>query len=57
MHPFVAEKTVGLSRNFQASRLDWLYHRLTELDYADKSGRADLTSELELLLVEICAAN
>ena len=55
MHPFVAEKTVDLSRNFQSARLDWLYNRLTELDYADKTGRADLTSELDLLLVEICA--
>jgi DNA polymerase-3 subunit delta len=56
MHPFVAEKNIKLSRNFQAARLDWLYHRLTELDYADKTGRADLTSELDLLMVEICAA-
>ncbi len=55
MHPFVAEKTVDLSRNFQSARLDWLYNRLTELDYSDKTGRADLTSELDLLLVEICA--
>ena len=55
MHPFVAEKNLNLSRKFSAGRLDFLYHRLTELDYADKTGHADLSSELDLLLVEICA--
>lgn len=56
LHPFVVEKSRELVRNFSAERLDKLYHRLAELDYADKTGRADLSSELELLLAEICAA-
>jgi DNA polymerase III subunit delta len=54
MHPYRIEKTLPLTRNFQADRLDRLYTRLTELDYADKTGRADLTAQLDLLIVEIC---
>ncbi len=54
MHPFRIEKTLPLTRNFQAERLDRLYSRLTELDYADKTGRADLAAQLDLLITEIC---
>ena len=54
MHPFRVEKTIPLARKFSADHLDYLYNRLTELDYADKSGRADLTTQLDLLLAEIC---
>jgi hypothetical protein len=43
-----------LTRNFQDNRLSRLYARLTELDYADKTGRADLAAQLDLLIVEIC---
>ncbi len=56
MHPFVVDKSLPLVRNFTSERLDLLYHRLNELDYLDKSGRADLNYQLELLLAEICAA-
>ncbi len=54
MNPYRIEKTLPLTRNFQAERLDRLYSRLNELDYGDKTGRADLTVHLDLLLVEIC---
>ncbi len=54
MHPYRLEKMLPLTRNFGAERLDRLYARLTELDYADKTGRADLNIQLELLLAEIC---
>ena len=54
LHPFVVQKTIPLTRKFSAEQLDKLYHRLTELDYADKTGQADLTTQLELLLAEIC---
>lgn len=54
LHPFVVQKSIPLVRNFSADRLDRLYHRLCELDYADKTGQADLSSQLELLLAEIC---
>jgi len=54
MHPYRIEKTIPLTRNFQDHRLDRLYARLTELDYADKTGRADLAAQLDLLIVEIC---
>ena len=54
MHPFRIEKTLPLTRNFQDNRLNRLYARLTELDYADKTGRADLAAQLDLLIVEIC---
>ena len=54
MHPFRVEKTIPLARKFTADHLDQLYARLTELDYADKTGRADLTTQLDLLIAEIC---
>lgn len=52
--PFVVQKKTDTARNFSSERLDYLYHRLTELDYADKSGKADLTIQLDLLVAEIC---
>ncbi|NWJ98926.1 MAG: DNA polymerase III subunit delta [Chloroflexi bacterium] len=54
LHPFVVQKSRNLVRNFSAERLDTLYHRLAELDYADKTGRGDLATQLELLLADIC---
>lgn len=54
VHPFVVQKNMEMVRNFSSERLDYLYHRLTELDYSDKSGRADLTIQLDLLVAEIC---
>jgi hypothetical protein len=53
----VVQKSRNLARNFSAERLGRLYHRLCELDYADKTGQADLGAQLELLLSEICAPN
>jgi DNA polymerase III delta subunit len=55
IHPYRAEIILKLSRNFTPNRLDDLYNRLTELDYADKKGRADLSTQLDLLLCEFCA--
>lgn len=54
IHPFVVQKNMEMVRNFESNRLDYLYHRLTELDYADKTGRGDLTIQLDLLVAEIC---
>jgi DNA polymerase-3 subunit delta len=54
IHPFVVEKSLPLVRNFSTEQLDKLYHRLTELDFADKTGQADLGYQLELLINEIC---
>ncbi|MEI7555910.1 DNA polymerase III subunit delta [Candidatus Chlorohelix sp.] len=55
MHPYRAKIALELSRNFTPAHLDALYNRLTELDYADKKGRADLSAQLDLLLSEFCA--
>jgi DNA polymerase III subunit delta len=54
VHPFVVKKNVPQATKFSADRLEKLYHRLTELDYADKTGKADLPSQLDLVLAEIC---
>ncbi|HEX2910307.1 MAG TPA: DNA polymerase III subunit delta [Chloroflexia bacterium] len=54
MHPFRVEKTIPLIRNFTPERLSRLYARLTELDYLDKKGKADLTIQFDLLIHEIC---
>jgi DNA polymerase-3 subunit delta len=54
LNPYAVKLNLEMVRNFSSERLDYLYHRLTELDYADKTGRGDLTIQLDLLVAEIC---
>jgi DNA polymerase-3 subunit delta len=54
MNPYRVEKTIPMLRNFQPGRLEKIYARLTEADYADKSGKADLNIQLDLLVANIC---
>jgi DNA polymerase-3 subunit delta len=56
LHPYTVKKAVPQATKFTGDRLEKLYHRLTELDYADKTGKADLPSQLDLVLAEICLA-
>lgn len=54
MNPYRVEKTLPLLRNFQPGRLEKIYARLVEADFADKSGKADLNIHLDSLVAEIC---
>lgn len=54
MNPFRVEKTLPMLRNFQPGRLEKIYARLTEADYSDKSGKADLNIQLDMLVAQIC---
>lgn len=54
MNPFRVEKTLPMLRNFQPGRLEKIYARLTEADYADKSGKAALEIQLDMLVAQIC---
>jgi DNA polymerase-3 subunit delta len=54
INPYRVEKTLPMLRNFQPGRLEKIYARLVEADYADKSGKADLNIQLDMLVAEIC---
>ncbi len=50
LHPFVVKKTLLSARDFSAAGLKNYFNRLIHLDYLNKSGRADLKTELALLI-------
>ncbi len=54
MNPWRVEKTLPMLRNFQPGRLEKIYARLAEADYSDKSGKADLNIQLDMLVAQIC---
>lgn len=54
MNPWRVEKTLPMLRNFGPGRLEKIYARLTEADYSDKSGKADLNIQLDMLVAQIC---
>jgi hypothetical protein len=54
MHPFVAEKSARLARNFSAEELAQATVKLAELDAGSKGGsRLPVDLQLERTLVEI----
>ena len=54
LNPWRVEKTLPMLRNFQPGRLEKIYARLAEADYSDKSGKADLNIQLDMLVAQIC---
>jgi len=46
IHPFVAGKVTEQARNFTLVDLERIYHRLMEIDLADKTGQLQLDSAL-----------
>lgn len=54
MGSYQIEKLLPYTRGFQAEQLDRIYARLTEIDHADKTGKVNLETQLDLLVAEIC---
>lgn len=55
MKPFVARKSLGALRNFKPGEPRRILGALLQLDLATKTGKAEINSALELLVVEACA--
>lgn len=55
MKPFIARKSLSALRNFRPGEPRLLLSALTRLDLATKTGKAELNSALEFLVVEACA--
>lgn len=53
LHPFVAGKLTEQARNFTLVDLERIYHRLMEIDLADKSGQTQLDSALVGLVAAV----
>jgi len=53
LHPFVADKVLLQARNFTLEHLERIYRRLLDADLAMKTGRAEETVALDLLVVEL----
>lgn len=53
IHPYVAKKGASQARNFTASDLKNYLNRLIRLDFMNKTGRADIKTELSLLISEL----
>jgi DNA polymerase-3 subunit delta len=53
LHPFVVQKTLSQARNFEMAELKNIYSKLVDIDYKQKSGKADLSVLLDLLIAEI----
>jgi DNA polymerase-3 subunit delta len=55
LHPFVAGKVAEQARNFTMVDLERIYHRLMEIDLADKSGQLQLDAALVGLVAAVAA--
>ncbi len=53
LHPFVAQKAANQARGFGLPVLKGLLDRLLEIDYLNKSGRADVLTSLDLLIAKL----
>jgi DNA polymerase-3 subunit delta len=57
LHPNVVERLTRQLRRYPAfEQLEYVYRRLLESDEAMKTGRGDLVTNLELLIVELAQA-
>jgi DNA polymerase III subunit delta len=52
-HPFVAKKLAGQARHFTLARLIDIYHRLFEIDEAQKTGQAPLELGLDTFIASL----
>jgi DNA polymerase-3 subunit delta len=53
IHPFVAGKVAKQARNFRLPQLESVVHQLYELDVNSKTGRADLATALDQLIIQL----
>lgn len=52
-HPFVIRKSLGIARRLSLAKLEELYHRLLEIDIKTKTGQADQSLLVDLLVGSI----
>lgn len=53
IHPYVAGKVANQARNFELSQLEAIHHQLYQLDLNWKTGRADLATALDQLIIQL----
>lgn len=53
LHPFIVQKGITQVRNFSAQFLKKMYSHLAKIDYTNKTGRGDLRTMLDLLIVKL----
>lgn len=51
LHPFVVQKSINQVRNFQINQLKAIVNRLVQIDAKMKTGKGDIKTELDLLVV------
>jgi DNA polymerase-3 subunit delta len=55
VHPFVAQKLAGQARNFNMTMLEDMYRRLRDIDEEVKSGRIELETAMEALVLQMAS--
>ncbi len=55
VHPYVAQKLAGQARNFRLAALEDLYRRLRDIDDEVKSGRIELETAMEALVLQMAS--
>ncbi len=53
LHPYVAGKIIAQARNFSLVDLEKIYHRLSEMDIASKTGQENLEVSLETFVTTL----
>jgi DNA polymerase-3 subunit delta len=53
MHPYAAKMVVQHGRRFEMAELEKIFQRLSELDYAIKTGKIEAALALERLVIEL----
>lgn len=53
LHPFVVQKGINQVRNFSAAFLKKIFSHLAKIDYSLKTGRGDLRTMVDLLIVKL----
>lgn len=55
LHPYVAGKVARQARNFKLAQLETTLHQLYQLDLNSKTGRAELNTALDQLIVRLAS--
>ena len=53
LHEFVAQKVTGQAKRFSLSALEFIYHRLLEIDEGAKTSQVPLDLALDMFIVEL----
>lgn len=55
LHPFVAQKTLALAKNYDFQALKQIYAQLADFDLQIKTGKINGKTALDLLIAKLCA--